>query len=155
LTIAGYGFSAFLFSSVTQTFFPGDISALLAVLAVGTSIPMAIGALLVKPINTPDNCLSDRHSEQAKQDPHIIDDFDATEDALLLSLDEADVENAPARASDRPAVFAEPDHSRCLFERSSQTERRYCEVDYRPERPNEYETEHVETDSQSDDTELK
>ncbi len=50
LVLSGYGLSAFFFSSVSHLLFPGNTSAFLTLLAVGTSIPMAIGAIFVRPI---------------------------------------------------------------------------------------------------------
>ncbi|WVQ97537.1 hypothetical protein IAU59_004651 [Kwoniella sp. CBS 9459] len=48
--LAGFGLSAFLFSSLGQVFFRGDAGGLLALLAGGTGIPMLIGAIYISPV---------------------------------------------------------------------------------------------------------
>ncbi|KAG9055898.1 hypothetical protein FS842_000813 [Serendipita sp. 407] len=45
---SGYGLSAFFFSALAHVFFPGNTSDLLLVLAIGTSIPMLVGLVLVR-----------------------------------------------------------------------------------------------------------
>jgi hypothetical protein len=47
--LAGVGLSAFVFSTIANTFFPGDPSGFLLTLAVGTAAPMALGWLFVRP----------------------------------------------------------------------------------------------------------
>ncbi len=48
LVVSGYGLSAFAFSTLAHTVFPGDTSNFLLILALGTSLPMAIGSLIVR-----------------------------------------------------------------------------------------------------------
>ncbi|KAK8846547.1 hypothetical protein IAR55_005633 [Kwoniella newhampshirensis] len=48
--LAGFGLSAFLFSTVGQWLYKGDAGNLLALLAGGTGIPMLIGGLLIRPV---------------------------------------------------------------------------------------------------------
>lgn len=50
LVLSGFGLSAFLFSSISRLFFPGDTSSFLLVLATGTVCPMIVGYFLVRPI---------------------------------------------------------------------------------------------------------
>ncbi|KZV83279.1 MFS general substrate transporter [Exidia glandulosa HHB12029] len=50
LVLSGFGLSAFLFSTIAHTVFPGDTSSFLLLLALGTSIPMLVGVLFVRPI---------------------------------------------------------------------------------------------------------
>ncbi|KAF8550215.1 MFS general substrate transporter [Imleria badia] len=50
LVISGFGLSAFWFSLLAHTFFPGDTSALLLILALGTAIPMLIGLFTIKSV---------------------------------------------------------------------------------------------------------
>ncbi len=50
LTIAGFGLSAFLFSTLSRSFFPGDISSFLLLLSIGTALPMLIGAFFLRPV---------------------------------------------------------------------------------------------------------
>ncbi|KAF8341288.1 major facilitator superfamily domain-containing protein [Cantharellus anzutake] len=53
LVVSGFGLSAFVFSTLAHTVFPGDTSNFLLVLALGTSLPMVIGALIVKVVQQP------------------------------------------------------------------------------------------------------
>ncbi|WVF70375.1 hypothetical protein IAT40_005165 [Kwoniella sp. CBS 6097] len=48
--LAGFGLSAFLFSSLGHLVFKGDAGGLLALLAGGTGIPMLIGAIFIRPV---------------------------------------------------------------------------------------------------------
>lgn len=52
VTLAGFGLSAFLFSTISHSLFPGDVSSFLLLLALGTSLPMILGSLVVKPVRT-------------------------------------------------------------------------------------------------------
>ncbi|KIJ21221.1 hypothetical protein PAXINDRAFT_165940 [Paxillus involutus ATCC 200175] len=62
LVISGLGLSAFLFLTVAQVFFPGDTSAFLLVLALGTSIPMLVGLFIVRPVPLPPPSSGTRHN---------------------------------------------------------------------------------------------
>ncbi|KAJ7600744.1 major facilitator superfamily domain-containing protein [Mycena floridula] len=53
LVLSGFGLSAFFFSTIAHTAFPGNTSSFLAVLALGTACPMILGLLLVRPIPLP------------------------------------------------------------------------------------------------------
>ena len=48
--MSGFGLSAFWFSLLAHTFFPGDTSALLLTLALVTAISMFMGLFMVKPV---------------------------------------------------------------------------------------------------------
>ena len=48
LVISGYGLSAFVFSTLAHRVFPGDTSKFLLILALGTSLPMAISSTIVR-----------------------------------------------------------------------------------------------------------
>ncbi|KAG6332576.1 hypothetical protein ID866_6511 [Astraeus odoratus] len=50
MVVAGMGLSAFCFSTIANMLFPGDTSALLLVLALGTSIPVLAALLVVRPV---------------------------------------------------------------------------------------------------------
>lgn len=73
IVISGFGLSAFLFSTISRSFFAGNTSAFLLILAVGTAAPMILGLFLVRPIllppheskaNTVDyDAVSDRHDD--------------------------------------------------------------------------------------------
>lgn len=51
--MSGFGLSAFFFSLLAHTLFPGNTSALLLTLAIGTATPMLMGLLIVKPVPLP------------------------------------------------------------------------------------------------------
>ncbi|KAI0751758.1 MFS general substrate transporter [Daedaleopsis nitida] len=53
IVISGFGLSAFLFSTIAHTLFPGNTSEFLLMLAVGTSLPMILGFFFVHPIPPP------------------------------------------------------------------------------------------------------
>lgn len=53
IVISGFGLSAFLFSTIAHTLFPGNTSEFLLMLAVGTSLPMILGFFFVRPIPPP------------------------------------------------------------------------------------------------------
>lgn len=53
LVISGFGLSAFIFSTLAHSFFPGDTSSFLLLLALGTALPMLVGLWVVKPILEP------------------------------------------------------------------------------------------------------
>ncbi|EGN92319.1 hypothetical protein SERLA73DRAFT_191271 [Serpula lacrymans var. lacrymans S7.3] len=53
LVLSGFGLSAFYFSTIANTAFPGDTSSFLLVLAFGTALPMVIGFFIVRPIPLP------------------------------------------------------------------------------------------------------
>jgi hypothetical protein len=48
--LAGFGLSAFLFSSLGHLVYPGDAAGLLGLLAFGTSIPMLLGSWIIRPV---------------------------------------------------------------------------------------------------------
>ncbi|KAJ3562470.1 hypothetical protein NP233_g9551 [Leucocoprinus birnbaumii] len=50
LVIAGFGLSAFLFSTIAHVMYAGNTSAFLRLLAIGTSLPMVIGFFFVRPV---------------------------------------------------------------------------------------------------------
>ncbi|KAG2014193.1 hypothetical protein CC2G_011035 [Coprinopsis cinerea AmutBmut pab1-1] len=53
LVISGFGLSAFLFSTVSQTVYAGNTSSFLSLLAFGTSVPLFLGLFTVRPIPLP------------------------------------------------------------------------------------------------------
>ncbi|KAG2028570.1 major facilitator superfamily domain-containing protein, partial [Suillus americanus] len=50
LVLSGFGLSAFFFATIASVAFPGDTSALLLVLGLGTAIPMLLGLVIVRQI---------------------------------------------------------------------------------------------------------
>ena len=67
--ISGFGLSAFLFSTIAHTLFPGNTSEFLLVLAVGTALPMILGFFFIRPIPPPP-------LDTAARLEHAIDDSD-------------------------------------------------------------------------------
>ena len=53
VVMSGFGLSAFFFSSISHTLFPGNTSDFLLVLALGTAIPMIFGFFFVRIIPLP------------------------------------------------------------------------------------------------------
>ena len=53
--ISGFGLSAFLFSTIAHTIFPGNTSDFLLTLAVGTAIPMILGWFFIRPCPYPEH----------------------------------------------------------------------------------------------------
>ncbi|KAF8629470.1 hypothetical protein AX15_003432 [Amanita polypyramis BW_CC] len=72
LVLAGFGLSAFLFSTISHIYFPGDTSTFLLMLALGTSFPMIMGIFLVRPIPLPPSART-----QASQVPLLDGTVDA------------------------------------------------------------------------------
>ncbi|EJF60064.1 MFS general substrate transporter [Dichomitus squalens LYAD-421 SS1] len=66
IVISGFGLSAFLFSTIAHTLFPGNTSEFLLVLAVGTALPMILGFFIVRPIPPP-------HIDPTTRLEHAID----------------------------------------------------------------------------------
>ena len=54
LVVASFALSAFIFSGISHTFFPGNTSGLLFTLAVGTATPMVVGWFLIQPCPYPE-----------------------------------------------------------------------------------------------------
>ena len=55
IVISGFGLSAFLFSAIAHTIFPGNTSDFLLTLAVGTAAPMILGWFLIRPCPHPEH----------------------------------------------------------------------------------------------------
>ncbi|KAG2072862.1 MFS general substrate transporter [Suillus decipiens] len=64
LVLSGVGLSAFFFATVASIAFPGNISALLLVLGLGTAMPMLLGLVIVRQIPLPPpSIIIDRREE--------------------------------------------------------------------------------------------
>ncbi|EAU82411.2 hypothetical protein CC1G_11097 [Coprinopsis cinerea okayama7 len=70
LVISGFGLSAFLFSTVSQTVYAGNTSSFLSLLAFGTSVPLFLGLFTVRPIPLPshDPLLDHEDGEDDEED---------------------------------------------------------------------------------------
>ncbi|EIW81731.1 MFS general substrate transporter [Coniophora puteana RWD-64-598 SS2] len=53
LVLSGFGLSAFFFSTLAHALWPGNTSSLLLLLALGTSLPMLLGLLIVRRVPVP------------------------------------------------------------------------------------------------------
>ena len=107
LVLSGLGLSAFLFSLLARTLFPGDTSALLLMLAIGTATPMLMGLFIVTPVPLPPTSSNAR-------DGTTIEGYDPipSEDAVVFvgegqvmlgpEVDtEADAESAPLLSNEQ------------------------------------------------------
>ena len=69
LVVSGFGLSAFVFSTIAHTFFPGDTSALLLVLVLSTSLPVLAALFVVRPIPLPPIHLLPKVNQSEVYDP--------------------------------------------------------------------------------------
>ena len=107
LVLSGFGLSAFWFSLLANTLFPGDISAFLLILAIGTATPMLIGLLIVKPVPLPptgpdsqDGCSIDGYDPIQNGDDIVF--IGEPQAALGSEMDTAsDVDSAPLLPHDQ------------------------------------------------------
>jgi hypothetical protein len=113
LVISGFGLSAFLFSTISHTFFPGNTSTFLFILAVGTAFPMILGFFFIRPVPLLPHKKT-AHDEyegvpEGAQAPH-----DGPESARLLDEDNAEEEDE--EPSSPPVFIGEagvaPEHRR-------------------------------------------
>ena len=58
IIVSGFGLSAFVFSTIAHTIFPGNTSGFLLTLALGTAFPMVLGWLLIRPCPYPERTTS-------------------------------------------------------------------------------------------------
>nr|ODO00874.1 hypothetical protein L204_01597 [Cryptococcus depauperatus CBS 7855] len=93
--LAGFGLSAFLFSGLGHAIWPGDARGLLALLAVGTSVPMLIGALVIRPVPPRQGLDGGGEYEHVEQDDvcgmtgvrGVVQDHDSPASSRTSSLD--------------------------------------------------------------------
>ena len=69
LVVSGFGLSAFVFSTIAHTFFPGDTSASLLVLVLSTSLPVLAALFVVRPIPLPPIHLLPKVNQSEVYDP--------------------------------------------------------------------------------------
>ena len=66
IIVSGFGLSAFIFSTIARTIFPGDTSGFLLTLALGTAIPMMLGWFLIRPCPYPEHSTTESvHREES------------------------------------------------------------------------------------------
>ena len=102
MVLSGFGLSAFIFSSIAHVAFPGDTPSFLLVLAIGTSLPMILGILFVRPIppsNLPDHRRLERgqivSQEESLQDTTPSGIFRRETDARVPLLASQGSDGAP------------------------------------------------------------
>ncbi|KZO93801.1 MFS general substrate transporter [Calocera viscosa TUFC12733] len=99
VVLSGFGLSAFVFSTLAATLFPGQTSAFLLTVALGTSLAMLIGWLTVRAVPPHHEALADpafphththvHAAEEAAFDPMHSSSESGTEEEPLEELDEA------------------------------------------------------------------
>ncbi|RXW15826.1 hypothetical protein EST38_g10027 [Candolleomyces aberdarensis] len=115
LVISGFGLSAFLFSTISHTFFPGNTSTFLFILAVGTAFPMILGFFFIRPIPLPPHKKTPHDEYDAVPEEGAEGTRDGPESALLHDEDDAE-EDDDEDPSTSPVYVAEagvaPEHRR-------------------------------------------
>lgn len=69
IVVSGFGLSAFIFSTVAHTIFPGDTSGFLLTLALGTAVPMVLGWFLVRPCPYPEYTAGAVNENDGREEP--------------------------------------------------------------------------------------
>ncbi|TFK28599.1 MFS general substrate transporter [Coprinopsis marcescibilis] len=96
--ISGFGLSAFLFSTISSTFFASNTSSFLLLLGVGTALPMVVGFFLVRPIPLPPHeplNAEDYDQGAGEVAAAIAHDVPESHSPLLQDDDNSDVESEP------------------------------------------------------------
>ncbi|EJD34184.1 MFS general substrate transporter [Auricularia subglabra TFB-10046 SS5] len=107
LVLSGFGLSAFLFSAIAHTAFPGDTSSFLLLLALGTSLPMLVGIFFVRPVPL---VLPASHPEDGALDEvneRLLADRDREHDAFASIVGGGVFENVDAEESATPLLASE------------------------------------------------
>ncbi|WWC87403.1 uncharacterized protein L201_002292 [Kwoniella dendrophila CBS 6074] len=79
--LAGFGLSAFLFSTLGHSLFKGNPEGLLLLLSFGTGLPMLLGSLIIKPIPPPKS--TDSLTSISYQQLNNNDDNDDNDDMMI------------------------------------------------------------------------
>ena len=93
IVISGFGLSAFLFSTIAHTIFPGNTSDFLFTLAVGTAAPMILGWFLVRPCPHPEHTTG---TTIESDDREGSDDTDLTSDEATQLISKNDHRQPPS-----------------------------------------------------------
>ncbi|KIJ13219.1 hypothetical protein PAXINDRAFT_13969 [Paxillus involutus ATCC 200175] len=108
LVLSSFGLSAFWSSEVVHVFFPGDTSAFLLVLALGTAIPMLIGPFTIRSVPLPLPSPGTKHDATTEGYNHIP----IADDGVFIANPEgAEIDAEEACA---PFLSYEYEHSSCL-----------------------------------------
>jgi hypothetical protein len=73
--LAGFGLSAFLFSTIGHVMYKGDAGGLLLLLAIGTGVPMIVGSFIVRPV-PPQKGREEQGYDPIPSGPDIVVDDD-------------------------------------------------------------------------------
>ncbi|EJU05967.1 MFS general substrate transporter [Dacryopinax primogenitus] len=127
IVLSGFGLSAFVFSTLAATLFPGETSAFLLTLALGTSTSMLIGYFTVKPVPPHHQALEEppyarehvheRGHEEQGFEPMVSDGEEASEEQLEELSDVYDLEE-PTSATSASALLERTEGRSASFELS-------------------------------------
>ncbi len=92
IVISGFGLSAFLFSTIAHTLFPGNTSEFLLTLAIGTALPMILGFFFIRRIPPP-HIATDARVERGSIDAASASDYGVGEGLGTSSPTTYSVEN--------------------------------------------------------------
>ncbi|KAH8104557.1 MFS general substrate transporter [Cristinia sonorae] len=110
LVISGFGLSAFVFSTIAHSIFPGDTSEFLLVLAIGTSLPMVVGFFLVKPVPLPSSESSGSLEHGVYGEDIEEDEFSASS-PILFQRENNSHTHLLAQSEDEHEVLLEDDET--------------------------------------------
>ena len=71
---AGFGLSAFFFSSIAHALFPGDTSNFLLLLSFGTSLPLVLGLFTVRVVLHAETEVSEQHSPRQSLEAGLLEE---------------------------------------------------------------------------------
>lgn len=117
--LAGFGLSAFLFSTIGHVMYKGDAGGLLLLLAIGTGLPMIVGSFIVRPV-PPQKWSEEQGYDRIPSGPDIVvDDNDNDNDnglggAVLAERRSTSLELIRSRSPTAPSR-----HHRPSFESAS------------------------------------
>ncbi|KAG6334867.1 hypothetical protein ID866_4227 [Astraeus odoratus] len=105
MVVSGIGLSAFFYSSIAQTFFPGDTSALLLLLSLGTSMPILVAMLVMRPVPFPSIYLNQTTNECEDYEPTGSRvDVNLTAQAAVSFIDTSETNSHTPLLGNQPAI---------------------------------------------------
>jgi hypothetical protein len=113
--LAGFGLSAFLFSTIGHVMYKGDAGGLLLLLAIGTGLPMIVGSFIVRPV-PPKKGSEEQGYDRIPSGPDIVVDDNENElgGAILAERRSTSLELIRSRSPTAPSR-----HHRPSFESAS------------------------------------
>ena len=111
--LAGFGLSAFAFSTVGHLIFKGDAGGLLLLLAIGTGLPMFVGSFVVRPV--PPTREADGYEPVASVPDIIVDDEEAYPRDSIDSYRGARSTSLELARSRSPATRGRPAHPHAII----------------------------------------